>query len=210
MFLIKKETLDKYPYSAIIEENIQKQLNRKKMYQNLKNMLNCDFITTETKAEIKEVLEKLQQKTPTRIGSLIDEFVRITESKNITLYRNNEYSDDNGILSWLLEVTVNKNPAPKGTWKPVDATNGTVEEEAMDTAVKMPLSQAIVKVTEMVKNGEFDKKRTCRIIFLTETRNGEALKLVCSWHSNGTLDLNVSEVSPGGVWEGINDAWFGS
>lgn len=68
-----------------------------------------------------------------------------------------------------------------------------------ESAVKMSLSQAIVKFTEMLKNGDFDKSETYRIIFLTETRNGNPLELVCRRDSDGELRLCVCDVHPGTV-----------
>lgn len=51
------------------------------MYPNLINMLESPFITHETKAEIKQVLEALGQKASTGIKLLTDEFVRIARTK---------------------------------------------------------------------------------------------------------------------------------
>jgi hypothetical protein len=149
------------------------------MYQNLKNMLNCDFITAEAKAEIKQVLETLEQNASTGIRSLTDEFVRIAKQKNITLYYNNEYGVDADIFNWLPNAVVTETPPPAGVWKPVDADNGTSVKVMLETAIKMSLTQAIQTFTEMLKNGDFDTKETYRIIFLTETRDGNPLRLIC-------------------------------
>lgn len=179
-------------------------------YVHLKNMLTCDFLTEEAKAEIKQVLEVLGQKVSTGIRTLTDEFVRIAKSKNITLYYDNEYGVDSDIFNWLPNAVVTENPPPAGVWKKVDIENGTSEKTMQETAVMMSLSQATVTFTEMLKNGEFDKKETYRIIFLTETRNGNPLKLICDRDSGGELYLNVHEVDPDNVWDDADSAWFGS
>lgn len=179
-------------------------------YPHLENMLTCDFITAEAKAEIKQVFEKLGEKVSTGIRSLTDEFVRIAGVKNITLYYDNEYGVDADIFGWLPNTVVTETPAPTGEWKQVDTENGTSEKTMLETAVKMSLPQAIVTFTEMVKNGEFDKNETYRIIFLTETRDGNPLKLLCDRDSDGELDLYVDDVNPGRVWDDAGDAWFDS
>lgn len=180
------------------------------MYQNLKNMLNCDFITAEAKAEIKQVLETLEQNASTGIRSLTNEFVRIAKQKNIRLYHNNEYGVDADIFNWLPNAVVTETLAPTGVWKNVDTENGTNEKTMQETAIKISLSQAIVKFTEMLKNGDFDKKETYRIIFLTETRDGNPLELICSRSSDGKLRLYVDVVHPGSVWHDAGGAWFSS
>lgn len=181
-----------------------------KMYENLINMLECPFITPETKAEIKQVLEALGQKVSTGIRLLTDEFVRIAKLKNITLYYNNEHGVDSDIFNWLPNSTVTETPPPAGVWKSVDTENGTNEKTMQESAIKMSLSQAVVKFTKMLKNGEFDKKETYRIIFLTETKDGNPLKLLCRRNSDGKLYLYVYGVYPDFVWRGAGSAWFGS
>lgn len=74
----------------------------------------------------------------------------------------------------------------------------------------MSRKQAIQKFTEMIRNGEFDKNETYRIIFLNETRNGVALELVCIRDSGGELSLFIYGVNPDGGWRGAGLAWFAS
>lgn len=76
------------------------------------------------------------------------------------------------------------------------------------SAVKMSRKQAIQKFTEMIRNGEFNKNETYRIIFLNETRNGVALGLICARYSDGELYLYVDKVDPGNRWYGADRAWF--
>jgi len=180
------------------------------MYPNLINMLESPFITQETKAEIKQVLEALGQKASTGIKLLTDEFVKIARTKNIPLYYDNEYGVDADIFNWLPNAIVTETPPPTGVWKQVDTKNGTNEKTMQETAVKMSLSQAIVKFTEMLKNGDFDKSETHRIIFLTETKNGNPLKLLCNRLSGGKLSLYVIGVNPDSVWDVAGSAWFSS
>lgn len=161
------------------------------------------------KAELDQLL-KMAADAKTTIRTLTDEFAKIARTKNITLYYNNEYGVDGDIFTWLPNAVVTEVLPPTGEWKPVDTDNGTSEKTMQESALKMSLSQAIVTFTEMVKNGEFDKKETYRIIFLTETKNGNPLELVCDRNSGGRLSLCVSGVLPGCVWDGAGRAWFGS
>jgi len=154
-------------------------------------------------------LERYTKKSET-IRDITDNFVKITKEKGITLGYSNEYGVDADIFNWLPNATVSTEPIPTGDWTKVD-TKGTPEKEMLKTAVKMSLSQAIQKFTEMLKNGEFDKLETYRIIFLTDTdTNGNPLKLYCSRNSDGKLFLSVNEVVPDYVWRVADDAWFDS
>lgn len=150
-----------------------------------------------------------EQIVSTGIRLLTDEFVRIAKSKNIPLCYNNEYGVNSNIFEWLPGVTVSKNKAPAGSWKKVH-TEGTSGETMFKTAVKMSLSQAIVTFTEMLKNGEFDKKqRTRRVIYLTEkTSDGYSIKFICDRFRDGELGLRLSCVFSDEVWRGVDDAWF--
>lgn len=141
---------------------------------------------------------------------LIKQFTDTAKSKNIPLYYDNEYGVDADIFNWLPNAIVTETPPPTGVWKQVDTKNDTNEKTMQETSVKMSLSQAIVKFTEMLKNGDFDKSETHRIIFLTETRNGNPLRLVCRRYSGGGLDLYVYDVGPGSVWYAAGGAWFSS
>jgi antitoxin component of RelBE/YafQ-DinJ toxin-antitoxin module len=178
------------------------------MYQNLKNMLNCDFITAEAKAEIKQVLEAVGQKPSTGIRSLADEFVRIAKSKSIPLFYNNEDCVDADIFNWLSNATMAETPPPTGVWKKF-VKNETNTETVLENAVRMSLAQAIVKFTEMLKNNEFNKmviKTKVQIILLTiTTTDGKPFMLVSGpptkksnslsidWHDNYKVIRKWSE-----------------
>lgn len=161
------------------------------------------------KSELDQLL-KMAADATTTIRTLTDEFTKIARTKNITLYYNNEYGVDGDIFIWLPNAVVTETLPPTGEWKPVDTDNGTSERTMQESAVKMSLSQAIVKFTEMLRNGEFDKKETYRIIFLTETKNGNPIELYCGRYSGGELNLCVDVVHPDGVWRDAGNAWFGS
>jgi len=144
------------------------------------------------------------------IKDLIKNFTDTAKEKNITLYYTNEYGVDEDIFGWLPYATVSSDPVPSGNWKNVDTKNGTSEKTMLESAVKMPLAQAIQKFTEMLKNGEFDKLETYRIIFLTETKVEIPLKLYCSRRPDGKLYLNVDEVYYDSVLRDTGNAWFSS
>jgi hypothetical protein len=180
------------------------------MYKNLIAMLESQFITEVTKAEIKQLLEAVGQKNFIVIRPLTDEFVRIAKQKNITMHHDNEYGVDVDIFNWFPNAIVTETQPPTGVWKSVDIENGTNEKTMSKTAVKMPLAQAIVKFTEMLKNGEFDTLKTCRVIFLTETVDDSPLMLLCLRDSDGELDLYVDGVYPDNVLHDAGYAWFGS
>jgi hypothetical protein len=176
-------------------------------------MLESPFITDETKAEIRELLEKIKNLISSKtIRNLTDEFVKIARTKKIPLYYDNQSGVDTNIFAWLPNAIVTETPPPAGQWKKVDTKKGTTEQEMHKTVVnvKMPLAQAIVKFTEMLKNGEFNKKGTYRIIFLTETRNGNPLLLMCHYCSSGVLRLLVDVGYPVSVWDDPDHVWFSS
>lgn len=174
------------------------------MYTHLQALLLAEDTNPQLKAEIKEVLAKLNT-----IRSLTDSFVKIARQKNIPLYYNTELGVDADIFGWLPSATVSSVAFPKGTWTPVDTTKGTTEKEMLKTAQKMCLSQAVQSFTAELEAGTFDVLSTYRIIFLEETdAQGNSLKLLCGRCSGGELDLYVDRVNPDAWWDDAGFAWL--
>lgn len=144
------------------------------------------------------------------IKQLIKEFTDAVKEKGYTLFYDNEHGVAFNTSDLLPDVKVSDTKIPTGTFKQVDTENGTTESEMLKTAIKLDLAQAIKKFTEMVRNGEFDKNGTYRIIFLNESRDGVPLKLTCNRFYDGELGLSVHKVHPHPIWFDAGDAWFSS
>ena len=144
------------------------------------------------------------------IKQLIKNFTDACKEKGYTMYYNNECGVDKDIFDWMPDAEVTDTKIPTGDFTKVDTKNGITEEVMFKTAITLDLSQAIIKFTEMIKDGGFDKSETYRIIFLNETRNGVPLELVCDRNSGGMLVLHVREVLPDRRWGDADDAWFSS
>lgn len=132
------------------------------------------------------------------------------QEKNIPNYYTNEYGMDEDVINWHPDTESIDAIETDGKFEPVDTENGTTEEAMLKTAVKMSRKQAGKKFAEMIRNGEFDKNETYRIIFLNETRNGVPLELFCLRFSDGELRLYVDGVFPDDRWNDAASAWFSS
>ncbi len=154
-----------------------------------------------------EDLKALVEKYEKTIRTLTDAFVAEAGRKNIPLYYNNEYGVDADIFNWLPDVRVAEGVAPKAGITMLK--KNTTESEMLKTAVKLPLSQAIERMTVAVADGYFSKNLKWLVIYLTDTKDGVPLKLLC--HRNGgKLSLIVDGVSPDDTWrvDGGNEVGF--
>lgn len=142
--------------------------------------------------------EKFLDKWTKTIRSLTDAFVDEAKKKGIPLYYNNEYGVDADIFNWLPNAQVVEGDTPKG--KITMLEKNTKEGEMVKTALKLPLSQAIERMTQAVSEGYFSKNLKWLVIYLTDTKDGVPLELVCS-RDDGKLDLGVGKVLPDGVWD---------
>lgn len=76
----------------------------------------------------------------------------------------------------------------------------TTEKEMLETALKLPLSQAIERMTVELKSGYFSKNLKWLVIYLTDTNiDGVPLKLICRL-DDGELGLCVFKVYPDDTW----------
>lgn len=131
------------------------------------------------------------------IKDLIKDFTDEAKRQGIPLYYINGYGVNIDIFTWMPNAQVvegNHNSAITMLQK------NTNEKEMLKTALKLPLSQAIERMTAELKNGYFSKNYKWLVIYLTDTNSdGVPLKLVCFLRDGG-LDLCVSEVDPDGAW----------
>ncbi len=138
------------------------------------------------------------------IRSLTDTFVAVAIEKGIPLYYTNEYKVDSDIFNWLPDATITDGEIPKGSITMLPK-KGMTEETMLKTALKLPLSQAIIKMTEELTGGYFNEKSKILIIYLTDTKDGVALELVCDRYSDGELRLYVFRVNETGLWDVRDD-----
>lgn len=168
------------------------QLNQKMFLEN-----NLDFFN-----DLETFLDKYECNT---IQALLDAFVLEVKKQNIPLYY--EKGVDPEILNWLPEAKVIKNLAPKGDF--ISIKNKKNERVMLETALKLPLSQAIEKMTKAVRNLYFNKNSWI-VIFLTDTlRDGTPLKLTCECTREGELCLKLDRVHLNNDWRLTSDfRWF--
>ena len=128
------------------------------------------------------------------IRSLIDAFVAVAKEENLPLYYNNEYGGvDPNIFKWLPDAQVVEEELQKGTIAILEEV--TTEDKMEQTALKLPLSQAIEYMTVNLKMGYFYKELRSLIIYLIDTKDGVPLELCC--HVFGDeLYLYLKEVEP--------------
>lgn len=131
------------------------------------------------------------------IRSVIEKFVVEAKKQDIPLYYTNEYGVDADIFNWLPGAVVVEGDAPIGIITIL--RQNTTEGEMVKTALKLPLSQAIERMTQAVAEGFFSKNLKWLVIYLTDTKNGVPLELVCC-RGDGQLNLHVSEVASVDVW----------
>jgi hypothetical protein len=108
---------------------------------------------------------------------LTDAFVAVAKEKNIPLYYNNEYGVEEDIFTWMPNAQVIEGDGG-GAVTMLEKT--TTEKEMLETALKLPLSQAIERMTTELKNGYFSKNLKWLVIYLTDTNSeGVPLELFC-------------------------------
>jgi hypothetical protein len=150
-----------------------------------------------------EPKEEVVNNTSKTIRSLTDAFVAVAKEKNFPLYYSNEFGVDTDIFDWLPQATVAEGEAPNGAITML--RKNTAERNMTPNALKLPLSQAIERMTDELRNGYFDRQLKWLIIYLSDTKGGVPLELVC-YRDGGRLRLNVYEVSPVDVW-GVDDGY---
>ncbi len=132
------------------------------------------------------------------IKQLTDKFVAVAKEKNIPLYYNNEYGVEEDIFTWMPNAQVVEGDGG-GTITMLE--KNTTEKEMLQTALKLPLSQAIERMTAELKSGYFSKNLKWLVIYLTDTNTeGVPLGLVC-FLNGGELNLCVDGVNPGYAWD---------
>ncbi len=132
------------------------------------------------------------------IRMLTDAFVAVAKEKNIPLYYDNEYGVEEDIFTWMPNAQVIEGDSGGSITM---LTKNTLEKEMLQTALKLPLSQAIERMTAELKNGYFSKNLKWLVIYLTDTNSeGVPLELIC-YLDGGGLDLYVRGVSPDGTWD---------
>ena len=131
------------------------------------------------------------------IKSLIKNFTDEAKKQKIPLWYSNNYGVDTDIFDWMpnakiVEGTQNGNITM--------LEKNTTEKEMLETALKLPLSQAIERMTAELKNGYFSKNLKWLVIYLTDTNSeGVPLKLICDLDV-GELRLCVHKVRPDRTW----------
>lgn len=131
------------------------------------------------------------------IRMLTDAFVAVAKEKNIPLYYNNQYGVEEDIFTWMPNAQVVEGD-PGGTITMLQKT--TTEKEMLETALKLPLSQAIERMTAELKHGYFSKNLKWLVIYLTDTNSeGVPLELICLL-DDGKLGRCVREVGPDDTW----------
>ncbi len=149
--------------------------------------------------ELKALVEKWDK---ARIRNLTDAFVAVAKEKKFPLYYDNEYGVDADIFNWLPEAQVVEGVDPKGSITMLK--KNTTEGEMVKTALKLPLSQAIEKMTSELRAGYFSKNLKWLLIYLTDTKDGVPLEFVCR-RRDGKLYLDVSWVFPDYAWYVVDD-----
>lgn len=140
------------------------------------------------------------------IRMLTDAFVAVAKEKNIPLYYNNEYGVEEDIFTWMPNAQVIEGDSG-GSITMLE--KNTTEKEMLETALKLPLSQAIERMNAELKGGYFSKNLKWLVIYLTDTNtDGVPLELVC-YLSDGELSLYVYEVDPGYTWDVDGDSVVG-
>lgn len=153
--------------------------------------------------ELEKLIEKYESKT---IRSLTDAFVAEAKKQNIPLYYDNEYGVDGDIFDWLPNAKVIDGVRQKGTITMLE--KNSTESEMLKTAVKLPLSQAIERMTDELRGGYFSKNWKWLVIYLTDTKDGVPLELVCDLNDD-ELRLCVRKVSPDDTWRVGDDREVG-
>ena len=133
------------------------------------------------------------------IKTLIKKFTDKAKEKGITLYYDNEYKVDADIFNWLPDAVVVEGPIPPTSITPLPK-EGMTEGVMLQTALRIPLSQAIQKMTEELANGYFDERNKVLIIYLTDTKDGVPLGLIGGCHGGGELNLGVNRVFTDCQW----------
>lgn len=140
------------------------------------------------------------------IRMLTDAFVAVAKEKNIPLYYNNQYGVEEDIFTWMPNAQVVEGD-PGGTITMLQ--KNTTEKEMLETALKLPLSQAIERMTAELKHGYFSKNLKWLVIYLTDINSeGGPLKLFCRL-DDGELRLCVDEVYPVSTWRVGDDSEVG-
>ena len=136
------------------------------------------------------------------IRMLTDAFVAVAKEKHIPLYYSNQYGVEEDIFTWMPNAQVVEGD-PGGTVTMLQKT--TTEKEMLETALKLPLSQTIERMTAELKNGYFSKNLKWLVIYLTDTNSeGVPLELVCNL-DDGKLRLCVGKVRSDNAWT-VGDA----
>ncbi|MCC6198596.1 hypothetical protein IT401_00005, partial [Candidatus Nomurabacteria bacterium] len=137
------------------------------------------------------------------LHSLTNAFVSVAKEKSFPLYYDNEYGVDSDIFTWPVDQTVTEGDAPKGSITMLK--KNTTERKMLKTALKLPLSQAIERMTAELTSGYFDETKKISIIYLTDVNsNGVPLMLVGYRCDDGRLYLNVNRVDPDRTWYVVN------
>lgn len=133
------------------------------------------------------------------IRMLTDNFVAKAKGKNITLYYENKYGVDADIFNWLPNTEVIDGEQPSTNISMLEQT--TTEADMLKTAIKLPLSQAIERMTSELEAGYFDEKNKILIIYLTDQKDGISLRLVGIRDSVGELGLDAGKVGADYEWD---------
>ncbi|MCC6198647.1 hypothetical protein IT401_00285, partial [Candidatus Nomurabacteria bacterium] len=133
------------------------------------------------------------------LHSLTNAFVSVAKEKSFPLYYDNEYGVDSDIFTWPGNLTVIDGDFSQGTITMLE--KNTTEREMLKTALKLPRSQAIERMTAELTSGYFDETKKALIIYLTDVNsNGVPLELVGRRYGDGKLNLNVNWVIPDDTW----------
>ena len=143
---------------------------------------------------------KTHSKNTAGIRMLTDTFVSKAQEKGITLYYDNEYKVDADIFNWLPDAVIVEGPIPPTSITPLPK-EGMTEGVMLQTALQLPLSQAIQRMTEELTNGYFDEKNKVLIIYLTDTKDGVPLELIGFRRGDGKLSLSVRRVCTDYQWD---------
>ena len=132
------------------------------------------------------------------IKDLIKNFTDEAKKQGILLWYSNEYGVDTDICDWMPNAKVVNGDISENAITMLQ--KATTEKEMLETALKLPLSQAIERMTAELKNGYFSKNLKWLVIYLTDTNSeGVPLKLLCHLRG-GRLRLYVNEVDPDDTW----------
>ena len=125
-----------------------------------------------------------------QIEDLTNEFIKVAQELNIKVgysYTLLDSGIESDILYGSQNTVITKDPPPKGVWKNVIHQ---YRYKKMKFSEKMLLSQAILKFTEMLKNGELFKEKEMYLHIPVIDEKEEYL--FCVWDSFNDLNMFLS------------------